>query len=173
MKDRIIQFLASEEISPAEFADKIGVQRSSMSHIINGRNFPSAAFIQKMLQAYTALNPRWLLIGDGNMYMNQEIAVHHISKPARTENSDIKQDHSPIVSGIQSTIQFSEKGETNSTEHESQPIRASRVDTKLADDVQKQSSILSSLNNIPLEAKDIEQILFFFKDKTFSIYRPS
>ena len=48
MKDRITEFLASEGISPAEFADKIGVQRSSVSHVLNGRNYPSASFIQKM-----------------------------------------------------------------------------------------------------------------------------
>ena len=63
MKDRITQFLNETQISSAEFADKIGVQRSSVSHVLNGRNFPSASFIQKMLTAYTHLNPRWLLLG--------------------------------------------------------------------------------------------------------------
>ncbi|MCX6011808.1 MAG: helix-turn-helix transcriptional regulator, partial [Chloroflexi bacterium] len=67
MKERILQFLESEKISPAEFADKIGVQRSSMSHILNGRNYPSASFIQKMLQAYPLLDSRWLMIGVGSM----------------------------------------------------------------------------------------------------------
>src|SRR5665648_440215 len=67
MKDRITQFLLSEGISPAEFADKIGVQRSSVSHVLNGRNYPSASFIQKMLGSYNTLNPRWLLLGEGMM----------------------------------------------------------------------------------------------------------
>src|SRR5512133_1262871 len=67
MKDRITQFLNKEGISPAEFADKIGVQRSSVSHVLNGRNYPSASFIQKMLGSYNKLNPRWLLLGEGAM----------------------------------------------------------------------------------------------------------
>ena len=68
MKDRILQFLESEKISPAEFADKIGVQRSSMSHILNGRNYPSASFIQKMLAGHIHFwTPDGLMIGVGSM----------------------------------------------------------------------------------------------------------
>ncbi len=173
MKDRIIQFLASEEISPAEFADKIGVQRSSMSHILNGRNFPSAAFIQKMLQAYTALNPRWLMIGNGNMYIDPELMIQTISRPLQSENSNIKKYSSPAISEIQSTLPFVETGDITTSERENQNFRSAQIDSKLSDTDQKQSTTMSSLNNIPLEVKEIEQVLFFFKDKTFSIYRPS
>ena len=68
MKDRITLFLKTEGISPAEFADKIGVQRSSVSHVLNGRNYPSASFIQKMLSSYRNLNSRWLLLGEGEIF---------------------------------------------------------------------------------------------------------
>jgi transcriptional regulator with XRE-family HTH domain len=67
MKERITEFLIKEGISPAEFADKIGVQRSSVSHVLNGRNHPSASFIQKILEHYKTLNPRWLLLGEGTI----------------------------------------------------------------------------------------------------------
>jgi transcriptional regulator with XRE-family HTH domain len=77
MKDRITQFLKSEKISPAEFADKINVQRSSVSHVLNGRNYPSASFIQKMLSAYPQLNSRWLLLGEGTIL--EELRVSNLA----------------------------------------------------------------------------------------------
>jgi transcriptional regulator with XRE-family HTH domain len=173
MKDRIIQFLASEDISPAEFADKIGVQRSSMSHILNGRNFPSAAFIQKMLQAYATLNPRWLMIGGGNMYDNSIMEKPTLSSSVQAENSNTKPDSAHAISGIQPTLPFAEMGKEASSEIEYHTVQSPKNATKPSDTDQKQSAILSSMNNIPVEAKEIEQILLFFKDKTFSIYRPS
>ena len=67
MKDRIIKFLKHENISATRFADEIGVQRSSISHILSGRNNPSFEFIFKMLFRYKLLNAEWLIMGNGNM----------------------------------------------------------------------------------------------------------
>ena len=49
MKERLVQLLDLEQITPSKFADIIGVQRSSVSHVISGRNKPSLDFILKML----------------------------------------------------------------------------------------------------------------------------
>jgi predicted XRE-type DNA-binding protein len=46
--DRITKVIEFSELSPAEFAEEIGVQRSSISHIISGRNKPSLDFITKI-----------------------------------------------------------------------------------------------------------------------------
>lgn len=68
MKDRIAKFLITENISPSKFADEIGVQRSSISHIIAGRNNPSLELTQKMLNRFDSINPDWLILGKGEMY---------------------------------------------------------------------------------------------------------
>ena len=67
MKERIIEFLKAENKSSAQFALEIGVQPSSISHIISGRNNPSLDFIMKMLLKYPALSADWLLFGKGQM----------------------------------------------------------------------------------------------------------
>jgi Predicted transcriptional regulators len=72
MKDRIIKFLTTENITSTKFADEIGVQRSSVSHILSGRNNPSFEFIQKILTRYKRLNADWLILGNEPMYKNQE-----------------------------------------------------------------------------------------------------
>ncbi|MBR5034323.1 MAG: helix-turn-helix transcriptional regulator [Bacteroidales bacterium] len=68
MEERLKLFLAMEGLSPSQFADKLGVQRSGVSHLLAGRNKPSFEFISKMLAAYPKLNPDWLIMGTGKAY---------------------------------------------------------------------------------------------------------
>ena len=49
MKDRIILLIKAKNLTAAQFADEIGVQKSSISHIISGRNNASLDFVQKIL----------------------------------------------------------------------------------------------------------------------------
>lgn len=72
MKDRIKKFMNVKSLTAAELADKIGVQRSNVSHVLNGRNNPSSVFIEKLLQTFPELDARWLILGEGEMLMRQE-----------------------------------------------------------------------------------------------------
>ncbi|MCX6333286.1 MAG: helix-turn-helix transcriptional regulator [Bacteroidia bacterium] len=73
MKERILQFLKTENKSSAQFAEEINVQPSSISHILSGRNNPSLDFIIKMLEKYKFLSTEWLLFGKGDMYRDGEM----------------------------------------------------------------------------------------------------
>ncbi len=75
MRDRILHFLTRENISSAKFADEIGVQRSSVSHILSGRNNPSFDFIQKILRRFELLNAEWLILGRGEMYKSRQQGI--------------------------------------------------------------------------------------------------
>lgn len=66
--ERFKEFLKDKDISPSELADKIGVQRSSISHILSGRNKPSLDFIVKLLEQFPNLNIYWLLNNKGEKY---------------------------------------------------------------------------------------------------------
>ena len=61
--ERIRKVIDDSELSSAAFADKIGVQRSSISHILSGRNKPSLDFVLKVLHAFPTLHSDWLLLG--------------------------------------------------------------------------------------------------------------
>lgn len=52
--------------SASSFAEKIGVQRSSISHILSGRNKPSLEFVLKVLSAFPEVELYWLLNGKGS-----------------------------------------------------------------------------------------------------------
>ena len=51
--------------SASSFAEKIGVQRSSISHILSGRNKPSLDFVLKILTSFPEVELYWLLNGKG------------------------------------------------------------------------------------------------------------
>jgi len=52
--------------SASSFAEKIGVQRSSISHILSGRNKPSLEFVLKVLSSFPDVELYWLMNGKGN-----------------------------------------------------------------------------------------------------------
>lgn len=68
MNDRLKQFLTMEGLSPAQFAEIMGIQRSGISHLLLGRNNPSYEFIQKMMTAFPKVNYEWLILGKGKPY---------------------------------------------------------------------------------------------------------
>jgi len=56
----------------SSFAEKINVQRSSISHILSGRNKPSLDFILKILTSYPEVELYWLLNGKGEFPSQKE-----------------------------------------------------------------------------------------------------
>ena len=60
-------------MSAVQFAEKIDISPSSLSHILNGRNKPSLEVVMKIHKACTYVNLLWLLYGEGEME-NQENA---------------------------------------------------------------------------------------------------
>ena len=73
MTERIIALMDYFHMTPGQFADRISVQRSSISHLLSGRNKPSLEFIQKVLRQFPEINSDWLILGNGEMInMHQE-----------------------------------------------------------------------------------------------------
>lgn len=62
---RLENVLEYYNLNASAFADKIGVQRSSMSHLLSGRNKPSLDFILKILEVFPEVDLYWILNGKG------------------------------------------------------------------------------------------------------------
>src|SRR5690606_1344127 len=60
---RILEILEKSGLTPSEFADKIEVQRSAISHITSGRNKPSLEFLIKIKNAFPEIDTDWLIFG--------------------------------------------------------------------------------------------------------------
>lgn len=61
--ERLKKIMEDNELSSSQMADKIGVQRSAISHILSGRNKPSLDFILKVLESFADVSSEWLLRG--------------------------------------------------------------------------------------------------------------
>lgn len=63
---RLELILEYYSLTASSFADKISVQRSSMSHLLSGRNKPSLDFIMKLVEEFPEVSLEWILNGKGN-----------------------------------------------------------------------------------------------------------
>ena len=79
MKDRITQIMQKEEMTAAQFAEKIGLSPSSLSHILNGRNNPSLDVVMKIHKACSYINLPWLIYGEGEMEGQSEAPQSEVS----------------------------------------------------------------------------------------------
>lgn len=64
---KIEQLIKIKNLSPSQFADMIGIPRSSISHILSGRNKPSLDVVQKVLNAFPDISAESLLFEDRNL----------------------------------------------------------------------------------------------------------
>lgn len=72
MKNRILTIINLEKISAAQMASLLGIQRSTLSNIIGGRNKPSYDILNSILTKFPNLNFEWLMNGKGNPYKDPD-----------------------------------------------------------------------------------------------------
>jgi len=152
MEERLVQLLKTEGINPTRFAERIGVQRSSISHILSGRNKPSYDFIIKILDSFPSVNPDWLLRGKGLMYKNdvplQPGLFDNLNHPIRDSKD---QNEEPVVGVTMDSETAAVYGKT----------------------VPAQSIPEEVLKNVRTKPeKTIEKVVIFYTDRTFSDYTP-
>lgn len=145
MKDRIVQLINSEGLSSSKFADTIGVQRSSISHILSGRNKPSLDFIQKIRRSFPHVNIDWVIFGEGEMYKAQEQANLFENETIQLENEE---DVSIPVN---------------------QPPKLKKEPSAKPSGATESFPEMNSF----VPGKQIEKVVVFYTDKTFREYNPS
>ncbi|MFT4771039.1 MAG: transcriptional regulator with XRE-family HTH domain [Cryomorphaceae bacterium] len=85
LADRIKTIITVNNLTSSSFADKVGVQRSGVSHILNGRNRPSMDFLLKVIEAFPRVDAGWLLTGK-----SPESSVTQKSQQVKAANKEPK-----------------------------------------------------------------------------------
>ena len=67
MKDRIAPIIRAQNLTAAEFALRLGVQPSNVSHLLSGRNNPSLDFVMKLKETFPEYSFDWIILGRGPM----------------------------------------------------------------------------------------------------------
>lgn len=149
MRERILKFIETEGISAAEFADHIGVQRSNVSHVLNGRNNPGFSFIQKILETFPNVNPRWLLTGSGDIY----------------ENPVKKSSPASVSPNLFSTTE-------TKTEIKPKPLKEEQIKSEITESQNIPDEIVAAPAAQPND-KTVVRVLIFYHDHTFEDFRPA
>lgn len=166
MKERLIQLLDLEQLSPSKFADIIGVQRSSISHVISGRNKPSFDFLQKTLKAFPGLSASWLMMGEGTMYdqMGRNISGNLFDtvpegslEPSPGHISDPVSDDSQ-AEPFETPAEDTDPAVDTETRAKAEAIRAKAEATR---------EVASNGN------KKIVQVMVIYEDDTFRAFTPA
>lgn len=89
IKDRLQIAINQYNLTATLFADKIGVQRSSISHILSGRNKPSIDFIIKLNDVFPDLDITWLITGKSNQNNTQIENENTLSDTLNRKNEPI------------------------------------------------------------------------------------
>ena len=136
-------------LNASSFADKIGVQRSSLSHLLSGRNKPSLDFILKILDVFPEVDLYWVLNGKGtfpNLELENSITF---STPAPIEDASIVETKMEKMPDL-----FSE----------GMPNKKNLVTEKTASSFSETQNLISKNNS------EIDRIVIFYKNGTFKTY---
>ncbi len=140
-------------LSASGFADAMGVGRSSISHILSGRNKPSLDFVMKITEAYPEVDLIWLVYGTGVFPKNKDMEIKSKESP-KPEIKEILplQDIPEKLDVAQDLFSQSELIETNMTKKDVE--------------VTNPQPTLRAVDN-----KEISQIVIFYKDGSFDAYK--
>ena len=108
--DRLKIIMTHYQLTASLFADKIAVQRSSISHILSGRNKPSLDFVLKVTNTFKEVDIYWLLNGKGVFPKKEEII--NSNTPTPSTNNHNQTTSTPAISGkkIQRVLVFFSDG---------------------------------------------------------------
>ena len=71
MKDRIAHIIRAKNLTAAEFALRLGIQPSNISHLLSGRNNPSLDFVKKLKETFPEYSLEWIIFGRGPITISE------------------------------------------------------------------------------------------------------
>lgn len=142
--NRLTQLFEHFEQTASSFSDTIGVQRSSLSHLLSGRNKPSLDLIMKIHESFPEVNLYWLLKGEEPFLCDEE--VKNITEKKQKETTEIPE------------LKKTEFAQCNQSILTTEKIKEREI---------LQPNITSDHTNT------IEQIVVFYKNGTFKNFTPT
>ncbi len=146
MKDRIKQLIENEGVTPTRFADNLQINRTVISHILNGRNNPSLDVVTTILSEIPYINSDWLLNGKGEMYKDG-YKFENRQKEAGLFDENEK---------------YITSGNENATDARETVLKSALNNSHQLDNETEASKIKV--------AKKIKQIIIYYDDNTFETF---
>lgn len=193
MNRRFQTILDLENLSPAQLADRLGVQRSGISHILSGRNKPSFELLQRVVQSFPEISAEWLITGNGKPLKEQNQAAASgaasgaTSSAANGRSSGTTPSISPSTtsgstnsrsSGTISGATPPFEGLFNSSESATEPQIPAQtsdiegIEDEISDFQPLQSSIFDANPANDREKRALKRVILIYNDNTFEELLP-
>ena len=197
MNRRFQTILDLENLSPAQLADRLGVQRSGISHILSGRNKPSFELLQRVVQSFPEISAEWLITGNGKPLKEQNQAAASgaasgatssaTSSAANSRSSSTTPSISPSTtsgsnnSSTSGTISGATppfEGLFNSSESATEPQIPAQtsdiegIEDEISDFQPLQSSIFDANPANDREKRALKRVILIYNDNTFEELLP-
>lgn len=143
MKNRILRIIEERGLSNSQFADKVGIPRSGLSHVLSGRNKPSLDYVMKILEAFPDLDPQWLIQGkqSGEHASPRNTSFEQVNKRMGEQAGKMAQEFV-------------------------------QVDGKKSMEIESAVENKSIPNRLDSDKKEVERIVVFYTNGTFKEYLP-
>ena len=152
---RLKKVLEYYQLSASAFAEKINVQRSSISHLLSGRNKPSLDFVLKVLHEFKEVELYWLLKGKGSFPKKEKTAHHSTSLFDESEITLQKKESDNLLTENKQDVIPTTSSKT--------------IEKKYIPQESNQTKVPSNLK-ITNNNSNIDRIVIFFKDGSFKNY---
>jgi len=151
-KAKISRIMSLENMTSVQFAGEIGIQSSTLSHILNGRNKPSLDVLVKILNRFRTISSDWLILDSGVMYRQE--------KNSQTPSLFPNEDESVSISDT-----YDKKTPQNSIQAiNDKKVESNKIVTIEPDEVKSQITEIKNEGEIK---KTVNKIIIYFSDNTF------
>ena len=193
MNRRFQTILDLENLSPAQLADRLGVQRSGISHILSGRNKPSFELLQRVVQSFPEISAEWLITGNGKPLKEQNQAATSGAASSATSSAANSRSSGTTPSISPSTTSGSNNSSTsgtisgatppfeglfNSSEAATEPQIPAQtsdiegIEDEISDFQPLQSSIFDANPANDREKRALKRVILIYNDNTFEELLP-
>ena len=193
MNRRFQTILDLENLSPAQLADRLGVQRSGISHILSGRNRPSFELLQRVVQSFPEISAEWLITGNGKPLKEQNQAAASGAASSATSSAANSRSSGTTPSISPSTTSGSNNSSTsgtisgatppfeglfNSSEAATEPQIPAQtsdiegIEDEISDFQPLQSSIFDANPANDREKRALKRVILIYNDNTFEELLP-
>lgn len=160
-KDKIDKVMQEFNMNSAQFAAEIGIQGSTLSHILNGRNRPSLDVLKKIMSRFTSINPEWLILDKEPMFRQEKNSQAPTLFDSFDENSKESDVYEPKV-----------HQKTPSPSVVIQKEKVNIINDVTNNNISKLDEPQLSNNSIPVVSKTPVKIIVYYDDNTFQEFHP-
>jgi transcriptional regulator with XRE-family HTH domain len=160
-KERIEQIILEEGISSGQFAAEIGIQSSTLSHLLNDRNKPSLDVMKKILNRYPEISSDWLIMGVGSMFRDTMKPQTHTLFDNLSANTSLSEDNNAKTPKETIVISTPKENEMLNSHH-NPPIIQNDNPVISSNSIQPPIEHIIKKNN-----RNVVKIILYFDDNTF------